>query len=267
MKINLPSSDDVQINIIPLIDVIFCILTFFLLASLQFTRQEAINLDLPKAETGTTDTTTNNKASVNTPGGRQVLAFNIDAIGQNYIDGRPIQRQQISEAFKSYIQKNPNAVLGLKANNTATYNDIIQIVDLWRQLGGRSVAFVTQPGGSSPTTSTPAPVAPTMPMSSDEPINPEMLPDGVGVPSAPNIVSPVPPTSPVPGIGNPQINPNIVLPAPITPIPGQPPTGSGIIPANPAPVPGQAPTRGNITSPSNPGTEPTVPKAPASRNQ
>ncbi|MFN6032855.1 MAG: ExbD/TolR family protein, partial [Dolichospermum sp.] len=54
MKVKLDTpAEDVQIQIIPLIDVVFCILTFFLLAALQFTRQQAINVDLPKASTGT----------------------------------------------------------------------------------------------------------------------------------------------------------------------------------------------------------------------
>jgi biopolymer transport protein ExbD len=247
MKINLPSSsDDVQINIIPLIDVIFCILTFFLLASLQFTRQEAINVDLPKAETGTTDNTRNNSnpAGVNAPSGRQILPLVIDAIGQTYVgeDARPIQRQQISEAFKSYISKNPNAVLALKANNKATYNEIIQIMDLWRQLGGKSVAFVTQPGDSSANTNAPTQSAPNVPMNTNEPVNPEILPPVAPIPNnAPNTLP-----NNVPGGSNPQINnPNLLIPAPSTPIPGQPTGSGGIIPGNPATVPGTAPTGGN----------------------
>jgi biopolymer transport protein ExbD len=259
MKINLPSSsDDVQINIIPLIDVIFCILTFFLLASLQFTRQEAINVDLPKAETGTTDNTKNNNnpAGVNAPSGRQILPLVIDAIGQTYVgeDARPIQRQQISEAFKSYIDKNPNAVLALKANNKATYNEIIQIMDLWRQLGGKSVAFVTQPGDSSAGTNTPTQSVPNLPMNTNEPVNPEMLPP----------VAPVPNNVPVvPGGSSPQINnPNLLIPAPTTPIPGQPTTGGGIIPGNPSGV-NINPNSSNTT----PVAPPVAPKAPASGNR
>lgn len=53
MKINLDTpAEDTRIEIIPLIDVIFCILTFFLLAALQLTRQQAINLNLPQAKSG-----------------------------------------------------------------------------------------------------------------------------------------------------------------------------------------------------------------------
>jgi biopolymer transport protein ExbD len=55
MKINLDTpAEEARIELVPLIDVIFCILTFFLLASLQLTRQQAINVDLPKAKTGQT---------------------------------------------------------------------------------------------------------------------------------------------------------------------------------------------------------------------
>ncbi|MEM6435668.1 MAG: biopolymer transporter ExbD, partial [Cyanobacteria bacterium P01_D01_bin.115] len=54
MKVDLldTPSEDVRIEIIPLIDVIFCILTFFILAAVGLTRQQAIDLDLPNASTG-----------------------------------------------------------------------------------------------------------------------------------------------------------------------------------------------------------------------
>ena len=44
---------EVRIEIVPLIDVIFCILTFFILGAVGLSRQQAIGLDLPKAQTGT----------------------------------------------------------------------------------------------------------------------------------------------------------------------------------------------------------------------
>ena len=54
MKINLDNTtDDGQIQILPLIDVIFCILTFFILAVVQTERPQAVNIDLPQAKTGT----------------------------------------------------------------------------------------------------------------------------------------------------------------------------------------------------------------------
>lgn len=49
----LPEEPDLppQINIVPMIDVIFAILTFFILSSLFLTRLEGIPVNLPKAGT------------------------------------------------------------------------------------------------------------------------------------------------------------------------------------------------------------------------
>ena len=80
MKVKLDNSgEDLQIQIIPLIDVVFCILTFFLLAALQFTRQQAINVDLPKASTG-------ENSAANAQSKNKILPVTIDAIGLIYIE-------------------------------------------------------------------------------------------------------------------------------------------------------------------------------------
>ncbi len=49
----LPDEPDIpsQINIVPMIDVIFAILTFFIMSTLFLTRQEGLPVNLPKAAT------------------------------------------------------------------------------------------------------------------------------------------------------------------------------------------------------------------------
>ena len=59
MSIKLSDSDEDsiagEINVVPLIDVLFSILTFFVLASIFLTRQQGLQLDLPKAKAGVTN--------------------------------------------------------------------------------------------------------------------------------------------------------------------------------------------------------------------
>ncbi|MDJ0796642.1 MAG: biopolymer transporter ExbD [Calothrix sp. MO_167.B12] len=143
MKINLQNiGEDVQIQIIPLIDVVFCILTFFLLAALQFTRQQAINVDLPKAQTGSS-------SQVNSPSGkRDILPVTIDAIGQTFVEKEPVTKEKLAEKLKQYLQQNPQGVLVLNASRTATYNDVIETLDILRQVGGDRVALGIIPGPS-----------------------------------------------------------------------------------------------------------------------
>ena len=129
-------AEDVQIQIIPLIDVIFCILTFFILAALQLTRQQAINLDLPKASTGTTQM-------------RDMLVVSISSTGQTFVDRQPVDRVQLKQALETYHKSNPNGLLVLYASQTAFYNDVVQVLDLLRQVGGSRVALATLPADSN----------------------------------------------------------------------------------------------------------------------
>ena len=159
MKINLQNSvEGVQIQVLPLIDVVFCILTFFLLAALQFTRQQAINIDLPKAKTGTS-------AQVNLePSKRNILPISIDAIGQTFVEKEPVNKEKLAKKLQQYLKQNPQGVLVLNASRTATYNDVIETLDILREVGGDRVALGIIPGpagASNNSSSTPTPINPT----------------------------------------------------------------------------------------------------------
>ncbi|MEB3831396.1 ExbD/TolR family protein [Phormidium sp. CCY1219] len=135
MKINYDSpTEEARIELIPLIDVIFCILTFFLLAALQLTRQQAVNVDLPKADTGTVQMQ------------EMKLFVSIDQIGQTYVDKQPVSREQLYQLLVAYKRNQPEGLIVLSASKMASYNDVMQVLDLLREVGGDRVALATLPG-------------------------------------------------------------------------------------------------------------------------
>ncbi|MEM6518532.1 MAG: biopolymer transporter ExbD [Cyanobacteria bacterium P01_D01_bin.71] len=147
MKIDLldTPSEDVRIEIIPLIDVIFCILTFFILAAVGLTRQQAIDLDLPNASTG----------NPLPPQGigteaiqRERLYVSVDAIGQIYIDQQPVTLDLLYDVLLQHQQVSPEGLIVLYASRDARYEDVIQVLDLLRSVGGDRVALATLPGES-----------------------------------------------------------------------------------------------------------------------
>lgn len=187
MKINLHSPiEEVQIQIIPLIDVIFCILTFFLLAALQFTSQQSINVDLPKASTGTTSQAP------------QRLLVTIGADSQLYIEQQPVNMEQLTEALKSYFRTNPNGMMVLNASRSSSYDNVVQVLDEMRKVGGDRVALATLPSSSEPpvgsSVTTPIPLVPATPNSTPSATNQFPLP----LPSIGQSTSPQFPTAPVP---------------------------------------------------------------------
>ncbi|MGH2414891.1 MAG: ExbD/TolR family protein, partial [Microcystaceae cyanobacterium] len=127
------TDQEVRIEIIPLIDVIVCILTFFILAAVGLSRQQAISLDLPKASTGTSQM-------------RDMLVVSLDDFGQVYVEQQLVTKNQLFDAIKNYHQFNPNGRLVLHASRNASYNEVIQMLDMLRQVGGDRVALATLPG-------------------------------------------------------------------------------------------------------------------------
>lgn len=197
MKVNLQSPiEDAQVQIIPLIDVIFCILTFFLLAALQFTRQQAINVDLPKANTGSA------------PQMRQMLIVTLDAFGQTYVEQEPVTSDILTQRLQAYRASNPDGLMVLNASRTSSYNDVVQVLDTLREVGGSRVALATLPSSTqSPSTPLPGttPVTPINPYTAPIPTIPPappasnqlLLPNAPGAQSVTPRITPVPP-APVP---------------------------------------------------------------------
>lgn len=125
---------EVRIEILPLIDVIFCILVFFILAALTFSRQQAIKLDLPKAATGA-------------PQMRDMLVVSLDDVGQVYVEKKPILTQtELVREVSQYNQSSPNGLIVLNASRNVSYNEVVNLLDKLRELGGERVALATLPG-------------------------------------------------------------------------------------------------------------------------
>lgn len=204
MKIDLDNaSDDAQIQILPLIDVIFCILTFFILAVVQLQRPQGVNVDIPKAETGT----------VQPP---ERLIVTLSPGGQVFVGQREVDRTTLADETQKYLQQKPDGVVVLNASQNAFYSDVIGILDLMRKVGGNRVALATNPAQPTPSPS-PNPFSP----------NPGLNNPGLNNPS---------------GIGNPS-SPGGFPSTPNPLLPNQPsgsglfPSGSSIDPLNPSITP------------------------------
>jgi biopolymer transport protein ExbD len=170
MKLNLDSpTQETRIEIIPLIDVIFCVLTFFILAAVGLTRQSAINVDLPRASTGTSQM-------------REMMVVSVDTIGQIYVEQEPVTRNQLLQELESYRVSSPDGLIVLYASRSTQYNNVVEVLDLLRTVGGDRVALATLPETSTnsfdPSTFPGSGVLPNLPST-----DPTLLP-GLGNPGS-----------------------------------------------------------------------------------
>ena len=209
MKINPGNiNEEPRIELVPLIDVIFCILTFFLLAGLQVARQQAINVDIPKATSGA-------------PAARELLMVSLNDAGQLFLEQQPmLVPGQLIEAVKQYRQARPNSSIVLYASKQVSYNKVVEVLDALRGVAGDRVALATLPSNA---------IAPTPPIIDNPTGNPYRPYQGVN-PYIPNPAG-IPVTPQPSGIPSP--TGSFGEPTPVTPTPATQP----VSPATPNKLP------------------------------
>lgn len=139
MKVDLLDSpkEDIRLEIIPLIDVIFCILTFFILAAVGLTRQQALNLDLPAAATSQP------LPSPEGSGFSERFYVSIDAFGNVYYEQQQIDLSLLYDLLQQHQQFYPNGLIVLYASQQTDYGRVVEVLDLLRSVGGDRVALAT----------------------------------------------------------------------------------------------------------------------------
>lgn len=216
MKIDLlePTSEEVRLELVPLIDVIFCVLTFFILASVGFARQQAIDLDLPAAQTGQP------LPGQTSPQRSDRLYVSLDAMGQIYLDQQPIPDELLYDILRQHQQIAPNGLIVLYASRDARYEDVVRVLDLLRAVGGDRVALATLPKDAEPTQLL-------------DPQSPLLQPSPEDSDAFPSLDSPLSPLSPTPGDASPLGTPS-QSGSPLSP--GTPGTPSEPSPQNSEPL-------------------------------
>ncbi|MEY3866582.1 MAG: hypothetical protein RLZZ338_473 [Cyanobacteriota bacterium] len=128
-------SDDVapQINIVPMIDVIFAILTFFITSTLYLTRSEGLSVNLPKAKTSEIQ-------QQKTP-----ITITIDSQGNIFLNRTPIQLELIIEQLGPLLPPdNQSTVVILNADERVNHGRVIAVMDKLRSRPQIKIAIATK---------------------------------------------------------------------------------------------------------------------------
>ncbi len=126
--------DDLDLNLTPLIDVVFLLLIFFMVST-TFEMKSEINIKLPEAA--------ENRAEV-VP---DSIVVALDANGRVFVNDNPLVNAQITtirEALRQSAQKldNPSVIINADAN--ATHQSVVRVMDAARQLSMTRITFATR---------------------------------------------------------------------------------------------------------------------------
>ena len=124
-----------RIEIIPMIDTMFFLLVFFMIATLSMTIQHGMPVSLPTAESST-DTETENVSLTLTQDG--ALYYNKDVISL----------QELEQRLMNLRQTSTDPSLLINADKEVPHGRVIKVMDLIRLSGITSMGIATEP--SSP---------------------------------------------------------------------------------------------------------------------
>lgn len=125
-----------SINIIPMVDVIFFLLVFFMLFTTFRTNPMGIEMQLPTAVTAT------NQSEMN-------FIVEIDADGSYYFEGESLTLSQIiSEAEVRNQDNEGQLTIIISADKETRYDNVVSLIDQMRNAGIYRLALAAEKDGS-----------------------------------------------------------------------------------------------------------------------
>ena len=119
-----------QINILPMIDIIFAILSFLIVSSLYLSKVDTIPVELPKA----TSTIKQNK---------KFITISIDKIGNLFLNKEKILLDDLRITIINLMDRNSNNVV-LNADKNVSHGFVIKVLDLLRSVEELKIAISTK---------------------------------------------------------------------------------------------------------------------------
>ena len=120
-----------QINIVPMIDVIFAILTFFIMSTLVLGRFEALTVNLPKAKTSETQESV--RATVT-----------LDEDGTIFLNKVETPSEDLQQEIQDLAEEEKNLLIVLNADGAVAHEKVINVIDQVRQIEGAKLAIATK---------------------------------------------------------------------------------------------------------------------------
>jgi biopolymer transport protein ExbD len=139
MRIELGEDEAPEIGLIALIDCIFFLLMFFMVAT-SFKQpvgerpQKELPVTLPTAQMSL------DRSSAGAP----PLTIGIDQRGKLYLDGSKVSVQALHDRLKQEAANNPNRQIRIDGDEMARYQDIVHVLDLCQFEGFTRISMHTR---------------------------------------------------------------------------------------------------------------------------
>ena len=129
MQIDLDQGDSIEVQMAPLIDCVFLLLIFFLVATTMKEIKKELPLELPEATL----------AASETPVEEDLLIIAVDAAGALYLDAEPVTLGILHEEVIRRAAEDPTQPVRIAADRNAPWASVLQICELCKFEGLKDV--------------------------------------------------------------------------------------------------------------------------------
>ena len=130
----LPPEERPQLMIIPMIDIIFFLLVFFMMSMLSMVVQKSMPLTLPQAESAKVSMTRN-------------VPVTITADGGIYYERDLMSLRDLTARLKEDVAHGEDISVILRGAAAASYGTVVQVMDVVKHLGIEKVYIATDTPG------------------------------------------------------------------------------------------------------------------------
>lgn len=122
-----------RIEIIPMIDTMFFLLVFFMVATMSMTVMRGLPVNLPQGESQ------ENRKVIET------RSVTVTADGQLFFDKEPIGLKELACKLGAEAEADPDALVIINADESVNHGKVVEVMDTVKLSGIKRLAIATKP--------------------------------------------------------------------------------------------------------------------------
>ena len=137
MRFRTDEEDVVEVQMAPLIDCVFLLLTFFLVATTLKKLEKELPITLPESS-----------VAAMAPGQPAPFVIGLDENARVYLDSQPVTTDLLHLRLRDLARENPGQKIRVDMDRNARGQDLIRVLDLCQFEGLTAISFHIADGGS-----------------------------------------------------------------------------------------------------------------------
>jgi len=123
-----------EVNLVPMLDVLMVVLTFFIIVSMTLTTQQGVEVQLPGKDQPTSPDAAPPKVAI----------IKLDPKGQVQFDDQPSDTAALATEVQTFLKENPKGSIVLQPAAELPYEKVVTLLGDLKQVGGDRVSLAIE---------------------------------------------------------------------------------------------------------------------------